>query len=153
MLSAYNEKYTDRLSVFYNDGIIGFDVEPVIENGRTLVPMRAIFETMGCAVYYTAEDGKQIISARRGGDNLLLTIGENKMYFNGKEITLDVPANIKDGRTLVPLRAISEAFEWDKTKQGYQYWYDYNKIWITQFKQKRIYLKDVINLIKIKRNL
>ena len=101
----------DRLEVFYNDEVISFDVEPIIENGRTLVPMRAVFEAMGCAVYYSADDGKQIISARRGNDNLLLTIGENKMYFNSEEKELDVPAKIKDGRTLVPLRAISEAFE------------------------------------------
>ena len=110
-LSAFNEKYKDKLDVIYNGDTVDFDVEPVIENGRTLVPLRAIFETMGCAVYYSIDDGKQIVSARRASDNLLLTIGENKMYFNSKEITLDVPAKIKDGRTLVPLRAISEAFE------------------------------------------
>ena len=88
-----------------------YDVMPVIENGRTLVPMRAIFEAMGCAVYYSEENGKQIVTARRANDSLILTIGENKMYFNGEEIALDVPAKIKDSRTLVPLRAISEAFE------------------------------------------
>ena len=59
-LSAFNEKYKDRLDAFYNDEIMVFDVEPVIENGRTLVPLRSIFETMGCAVYYFEEDGKQI---------------------------------------------------------------------------------------------
>ena len=116
-LSAYNEKYADRIDVYYNDDIMSFDVEPVIENGRTLVPLRVIFESMGCAVYYSIDDGKQIVSARRANDNLFLTIGENKMYFNGEEKALDVPAKIKDGRTLVPLRAISEAFECEV------YWY------------------------------
>ena len=112
-LSVYNEKYADRINVYYNNEIMSFDVEPIIENGRTLVPFRAIFEIMGCAVYYTEENGKQIVSAHRGNDTLMLTIGENKMYFNGEEKALDVPAKIKDGRTLVPLRAISEAFECD----------------------------------------
>lgn len=110
-LSAYNEKYADRINVFFLDDLICFDVEPIIENGRTLVPFRAIFEAMGCAVYYAVEDGKQIVSAKRADDVLMLTIGDDKMYFNGKEITLDVPAKIKDSRTLVPLRAVSEAFE------------------------------------------
>ena len=109
-LAVYEAKYADRIDVYYNDEIVNFDVEPIIENGRTLVPLRAIFETMGCAVYYFEEDGKQIVSAGRANDGLLLTIGENKMYFNGKEIALDVPAKIINGRTLVPLRAISEAF-------------------------------------------
>ena len=99
------------ITVNYNDSPIVFDVEPVVENERALVPLRAIFETMGCAVYYTDEDGKQLVSAHRGEDTLLLTIGENKMYFNGEEKALDVPAQAKDNRTLVPLRAISEAFE------------------------------------------
>ena len=115
---AYNEKYKDRIDVFYDVELLIFDVDPIIENGRTLVPMRAIFEAMGCAVYYSEADGKQIVIARRANDALILTIGEDKMYFNGKEIALDVPAKIKDGRTLIPLRAISEAFEcgvyWDE---------------------------------------
>lgn len=114
---APKQTATDSILVNYNDVPIVFDVEPIIENDRTLVPMRAIFETMGCAVYYSEDAGKQIISARRANDVLVLTIGENKMYFNGKEIALDVPAKIKDGRTLVPIRAISEAF------QSEVYWY------------------------------
>ena len=121
-LSAYNEKYADRIDVYYNDEIMCFDVEPVIENDRTLVPFRVVFEAFGCAVYYIEEDGKQIVSARRANDNLMLTVGEDKMYFNGKEIALDVPAKIKDDRTLVPLRAISEAFECEV------HWYGDTKI-------------------------
>ena len=91
-LSAFNEEYNDKIDVIYNDDLLTFDVEPVIEEGRTLVPLRAIFEAMGCAVYYSEKDGKQIVSARRTDDSLLLTIGENKMYFNGEEKVLDVPA-------------------------------------------------------------
>lgn len=103
---------SDGVSVEYNDDAIVFDVEPIIENGRTLVPLRAIFETMGCVVDYSVnEAGGQIVSARRADDNLILTIGEEKMYFNSEPVNLDVPAKIKDGRTLVPIRAISEAFE------------------------------------------
>ncbi|MBR5478755.1 MAG: DUF3089 domain-containing protein [Clostridia bacterium] len=117
-LSAYNAKNTDGIDIYYDNEIMNFDVEPIIEKGRTLVPFRAIFETMGCAVYYSVENGKQIVSARRGDDSLILTIGENKMYFNGKEKKLDVPAKIKNGRTIVPVRAISEAFECEVLWQG-----------------------------------
>lgn len=116
-LAAYKEKYKDRINVYYDNESLSFDVEPVIENGRTLVPIRAIFEAMGCAVSFVELNGKQMVYAHRAGNGLSLTIGENKMYFGEKEIALDVPAKIKDGRTLVPLRAISEAFEcevdWD----------------------------------------
>ena len=120
------EAHNDKIHVLYNDEAVNFDVELIAEDGRTLVPMRAIFETMGCAVYYSADNGKQIISARRANDNLMLTLGENSMYFNGREIELDIPAKVKNDRTLVPLRAISEAFEcevhWDgDTKTIYIY--------------------------------
>ena len=110
-LNAYKEKHADRIDVYYNDDLVFFDAKPVIENDRTLVPFRAIFEAMGCAVYYAIDDGKQIVTARRADDVLMLTIGEDKMYFYGKEISLDVPAKIMDSRTFVPLRAVSEAFE------------------------------------------
>lgn len=112
-LSAYTEKYADRISVYFLDDLVCFDVEPIIEDGRTIVPFRAIFEAMGCAVYYAEADGKQIVTAKRADGTLMLTIGEDKMYFNGREIPLEVPARIKDSRTIVPLRAVSEAFEYN----------------------------------------
>ena len=112
-LSAFNAENADRIRVYYNNDLISFDVEPVVENNRTLVPLRAIFEAMGCAVYYNEENGKQIVSAHRADDNLSLTLGENEMLFNGNSIKLDVPAKATEGRTLVPLRAILEAFECD----------------------------------------
>lgn len=110
-VSAFQKAEKERIKVYYNDELISFDVQPVIEKGRTSVPFRAIFETMGCAVSYSVDGGKQRVTARRGDDNLHLTIGEAKLYYNGKQIPLDVPAKIKNGRTLVPARAISEALE------------------------------------------
>ena len=41
-----------------------FDVAPIIQNDRVLVPMRAIFEELHCSVDYTDIDGKQIITAK-----------------------------------------------------------------------------------------
>ena len=72
VMHPFNEKNNDKLDVIYNNDLLTFDVEPIIENGRTLVPFRTIFETMGCAVYYSEEDGKQIVSARRADDSLVL---------------------------------------------------------------------------------
>lgn len=100
----------DGITVYLDGAALQFDVNPVIENGRTLVPFRAIFEALGCGVRYANTEGRQTVSAHRGEDNLMLTIGENKMYFGEKEIALDAPAKIVDNRTLVPLRAVSEAF-------------------------------------------
>ena len=105
------------VSVTVNGKLLNFDQPPIIENGRTLVPMRAIFEALGCKVEYWEEE--KIVFAETGFDTISLEIGENTMLLNGEtEITLDVPARIENSRTLVPLRAVSEALganvEWNE---------------------------------------
>jgi len=94
---------------------IMFDQNPIIENGRTLVPMRAIFEALDADVYWEA--ASQTITATRGSDTIVMSIGESEMTRNGRAISLDVAPSIRDGRTLVPVRAIAIALDaevnWD----------------------------------------
>ena len=77
--------------------------------------MRAIFEALGAKVEWDGET--ETVTAVRGTDTLRITIGSNILYKNDTAVELDVPAKITDGRTLVPVRAISESFdaevEWD----------------------------------------
>ena len=101
---------TDKITVTMDGEAMEFDVEPVMENDRVLVPFRAIFEALGCNVTYTESDGKQFVTAMRGENHLLIEIGAYDMYINGEKEALDVPAIIKNGRTLVPVRAVSETF-------------------------------------------
>lgn len=89
--------------------------EATIVEGRTMVPLRAIFEALGASVEWNQET--KTVTSNLGGTEIFLTIGENKLIKNGEEIALDVPAMIMNGRTLVPVRAVSESFgvavEWD----------------------------------------
>ena len=93
--------------------------EATIVEGRTLVPLRAIFEALGASVEWNAET--RTVDSKLGETEISLTIGENKLIKNGEEIALDVPAMIMNGRTLVPVRAVSESFgvnvEWDGEKR------------------------------------
>lgn len=102
-------------TVFYNDKKISFDQIPVIENGRTLVPLRAIFETFGAEVNW--DGNTRTVTATKDGIEVKLTIDNTTAYKNGEAITLDVPAKIVNGRTLVPVRFVSDCFdvqvEWD----------------------------------------
>ena len=82
------------------------DQPPVNAGGRLLVPLRAIFESLGAVVNY--QNGT--IRANRGGTNLELNIGSAQAIVNGQVRTLDVPAQAVFGRTLVPLRFVGEAF-------------------------------------------
>ena len=94
-----------------------FDVAPIIQNDRVLVPMRAIFEELHCSVDYTDIDGKQIITAKNDSNTISLEIGSNEMTVNDEKVSLDTAPVIIDDRTLVPLRAVSEALDcnvdWD----------------------------------------
>ncbi len=99
------------VSVLLNGGTINFDRQPFIQEGRTLVPVRAIFEALGATVDWDPD--RQLVSATDGTTNVSLTIGENRLYVNGEEKIIDVPAQLVGGRTFVPARAISEAFGCD----------------------------------------
>ena len=100
----------DGISVVINDKPVEFgDVAPQIIEGRTMVPLRAIFEALNATVEW--DDVTKTVKSAKGETTISLTIGENKLIKNGEAKELDVPAQIVDSRTLVPVRAISEAFD------------------------------------------
>ena len=110
----------DDINVIVNGKTVKFDVPPTIISDRTLVPMRAIFEAMGCTVDYDA--ASQRITAKNSSKTIILNVNNVSMVVTdqttgSKTITLEVPPTIIDDRTLVPVRAISEALDanvgWD----------------------------------------
>lgn len=98
----------DEIKVSVNGEFISFDQPPVMINDRTLVPLRAIFEKLGAKVIWN--DSSQSVDAIRDETTVSLAIGGTDMHVNGEVKILDVPAQLIGGRTLVPIRAISEAF-------------------------------------------
>jgi N-acetylmuramoyl-L-alanine amidase len=113
----------DEITVNLDGKAIPFDVAPIIENDRTLVPLRAIFEALGAQVDW---DGTtQTVISVKGDRTCVFQIANSNMFVTttiGQNAsvetkTLDVPAKIKDDRTLIPLRAVSEAYscnvDWD----------------------------------------
>ena len=94
-----------------NGKLLVSDTMPRIKNGRTLVPLRALAEETGFEVSYN-EETKEINITNK--DKIIsFKIGEEKAYKNGEEIILEAPPEIINNRTLVPLRAISDAFGYD----------------------------------------
>lgn len=86
---------------------LSLDVSPVVERGRVLVPLRPIFEALGAQVSWDKKT--KTVAAIRGARSVRLTVGQAVAYRNGVAVSLDVPAGIKKGRVLVPLRFVSEA--------------------------------------------
>ena len=107
------------IAVKVNGKSINFDQAPIIDNGRTLVPVRAIFEALGASVEWYSETGTVV--SKRGDTTIKMTIGSSTMQKDSKDISLDVPAQIINDRTLVPVRAIAEAFgcnvDWNSNTQ------------------------------------
>ncbi len=85
------------------------EVKPIIKNSRTLVPVRFIAESLGAKVNWEQKSSTATITLN--GKELSLIIGSNIMEVGKSQIELDVPAEIINDRTYVPLRKIAEAFE------------------------------------------
>ncbi len=103
------------VTVKVNQKSLVFDQNPIVINGRTLVPLRAIFEEIGATVGW--DGATSTVTATMGDISISLKIGSDQLYVNGTAKKLDVPATIVNERTLVPARAVSEALncnvDWD----------------------------------------
>lgn len=83
------------------------DTDPVIVDGRTLVPLRAIFETLGLTVEWDNDTRTAI--GTKDSTTIQVQIDNSTAYVNGVPCTLDVPAQIVNNRTMVPARFIAES--------------------------------------------
>jgi len=98
-----------------NIDCLSYGQQATIVEGRTLVPLRAIFESLGANIIWDKET--RTVIAARNGIVVELGIGSNILVKNELNIEIDVPALIMNDRTMVPARAVAEAFdvavEWD----------------------------------------
>ena len=96
----------NEVGIILNGERLVSDVPPQIIDGRTLVPLRAIFEAMDATLNW--DDATKTATATRGDLTISLTSNSKTAYVNGEAKELDVPATIIDGRFVVPARFISE---------------------------------------------
>jgi hypothetical protein len=98
-----------KIAIYVNGEAIGFpDQLPFLDAaaGRTFVPVRFVAEALGAGVEWQGAQQSLVIS--KGGKNIKLAIGATEAYVNGVNMALDAPARLVGGRTMVPLRFISE---------------------------------------------
>ena len=92
---------------------------PTIVNDRTLVPVRAIIESMGGSVNWDSDTSTAMLEYNN--DIITLTIGSETAYFNDNANTLDTAPQIINDRTMLPIRFIAESFKFDvEWEQGTQ---------------------------------
>lgn len=107
--------YEKGISVVLDGKKIEFDVQPQIIGDRTMVPLRAIFEALGATVEWDGDT--QTVTSVKGNKTIILSVGVDRITINGSSKKLDTVPCVVNDRTLVPVRAISEAFDmkvdWD----------------------------------------
>ena len=90
------------------DMVMDLEVAPIIINDRTMVPMRDIFTVLGANIQW--DDETKTVYALKNGVMIVIQIGKDIMFVNNTRVELDAPAVIVDDRTMVPLRAIAQAY-------------------------------------------
>ncbi len=98
---------------------VKFDTPPVIKSGRTLIPVKALSEAFGAEVKWISAERKVLIT--KDNTEIVLQLDNNKIYVNGVESKIDVPACSINGRTVVPIKFIVEKMgllvKWDSDSQ------------------------------------
>ena len=113
MIADMVEMLPDPVYVAYRDMLLSFDTPPQIIDGSTMIPVRLLFETMGAGVSW--DDSAKTATIKKDGTEIKITAGNDTALVNGEEKTMDVGAKIIDGRTLVPLRFLSESLGYTVT--------------------------------------
>ncbi|MBP6492557.1 MAG: N-acetylmuramoyl-L-alanine amidase [Clostridia bacterium] len=104
---AFCKEYPVALQV---DGQnVNAEVPPVIIKERTMIPARAVFESMGATVDWN-EDAR-LVEVTMGSSEVQLTIDSSTAFVNGAQTTMEVPAMIIDERTLIPVRFVAESLD------------------------------------------
>lgn len=110
----------DAVRVRLNGEFLSFVNPPVIRGDRTLISVRFLFECMGATVDW--EDGAvRTVTVTYGENTVKLVLDSDRAFVNGEEKILDVPAQLINEKTMIPLRFISEGLgfnvDYDETNK------------------------------------
>lgn len=123
------------------EAVIFPDAQPGIKNGRTLAPIRFLFEDMGYQVIWTQDKPNEVRITGKGHD-IQLWFGEKRAIVDGQEKALDVAPLVWHDRTYLPLRFLFESVGavvgWDNQTKFAWIWTDPNDPSIDVASQTRI---------------
>ncbi len=106
---AKREAKDEKIDVFLKGDGVDFDVPPIVKNDHTLIPVRAIMNRFGAEIAW--DEASSTVTITKNDTVIKLVIGSDVALVNGAEVKLDVPAEVKDNRTLVPIRFIAETLK------------------------------------------
>lgn len=109
LTKLYHKLGKQGVFLYVNGDEPTLEVNPFIKDGSTLVPFRAISEALKAEVKWNPEE--RSVTVTRDGVSVKLFIDSTTALVDGKEVTLEVPATIVEGNTVVPVRFISESLK------------------------------------------
>lgn len=103
------------IRVTINDLPVVLAVPPVIESGRTLLPIRFVAQSLGASVQWSQSG---TVTIRRGENTVILTKNSKLAIVDGRQVLLDVPSRLIHNRTFVPIsfiaRSLGTGISWDR---------------------------------------
>lgn len=120
ILLSSSLSFANLINVYVNDSKLNMSTQAVIEQERTLVPLRSIFESMGATVRW--EQSTKTVTGFKGDKSMQLQIGNKSATVNNRIVKLDVAAVLRNDYTLVPARFIAESLgsevDWDNNTRS-----------------------------------
>lgn len=111
LLQPSTAQAAKTIRIFVDGVQLKTDQPPVMVKGRVMLPLRAIFEALDARVYWNQK--AKTVTGIKGDTTVVLKIGSKVATINDQTVTLDVPAQTLRGRTMVPVRFVSEALGQD----------------------------------------
>lgn len=109
-------EYGTPITIHIDGEYLPCDVDPVIQDGRTLLPMRAAGEALGATISW--DGNTQCVTVEKDTNIVQFFVGNPTYYINGELYSTDVAPTIIKNRTMLPLRAFAEALgtrvDWDQ---------------------------------------
>jgi len=107
LVAAALPSFGDGIKVIVDGKKVTTDVKPEFRQATVFVPLRGVLEEFKAVITFDKKTGT--ITAKRKKTTVVLVVDSTKAKVNGVATFMPIPAYIKDGRTLVPLRFISQA--------------------------------------------
>ncbi|KRF03381.1 hypothetical protein ASG89_23360 [Paenibacillus sp. Soil766] len=97
------------MKVKFNGNLMNFENEqlPIFKNGVTLIPLRVIFEALGAEIEWNQDSYS--VTATKDNTTIKLSVGDTNAIVNGAVVKLELPSEIINNKTMIPLRFVSEA--------------------------------------------
>lgn len=141
--TAFGEN--NQITVYVNNEKVEFEVNPMLENGRILVPLRGVFERLGAQVDWNKSTMQVVIKDKN--NEIAMMLYKNKVMVNGEIKDIDTGVKMINSRTFAPLRFISETLGHDVKWDG-----NTNSVYITK-KESAPAVKNNIPTIGSQQNL